>query len=170
MTFLTWAQAKSAGLAFASMNNKAGKKVTISTAAVQAAMLDYRANFDSGRLATDIFNGGGAASWPLAYLQFVVLHKNVTTLQCSSTQGLLLFFSWVQLNDYVISLSNAQFFPALVPNLQKHFIDDLETIECAGGARALQTAVLLGLGSPQPLFASWAYVHSPIHPLKQCCH
>jgi hypothetical protein len=73
-------------------------------------------------------------------------------------QNLLLFLSWTQMNDYAISLSNAQFFPALVTNLQKLFVDSLETVGCSNGAKALQTAVLLGVGSPQPLFSAWAYV------------
>jgi hypothetical protein len=165
MTFLSWAQAKSGGLSFASLTNRAGTKTTVSTTSVQAAMYDFRSVFDQGQLATDIFNGGGSASYPLSYLQYVALHKNVTTLMCSSTQNLLLFFSWVQLNDYVITLSNAQYFPALVTNIQKHFIDSLESVECAGGTAALQTAVLVGLGSPQPLFTAWAYAtHTSLLP------
>ncbi|ELR22524.1 His Kinase A (phosphoacceptor) domain containing protein [Acanthamoeba castellanii str. Neff] len=59
MTFLTWAQAKSSRLAYASMNNRAGKKVAVSTASVQAAMFDFWATFNEGQLAMDIFNGDG---------------------------------------------------------------------------------------------------------------
>lgn len=163
MTISSWAAAKSAGTTFASMVNRAGKKVAPSTASVQAAMYDYRAIFDSGAQAADIFNGNGTASWPLAYLQYVVLNKNVSTLACSPMQNLLLFLSWTQMNDYAISLSNAQFFPALVTNLQKLFVDSLETVGCSNGAQALQTAVLLGVGSPQPLFSAWAYVLHHYH-------
>lgn len=166
LTFSTWALAKSADTTYASMVNGAGSRVAASTTSVQAAMYDYRAAFDAGALSTDIFNGNGTATWPLAFLEYLVVHKNVSVLSCSSMQNLLLFFSWVQLNDYAISLSNAQYFPALVTNLQKLFVDELETIGCANGARALQTAVLLGLGSPQPLFAAWSCVPSSLLDLR----
>ncbi len=47
-----------------------------------------------GDLTVDILNANGSASWPLSFITFALIPKNITTPDCSNVQELLLFLSW----------------------------------------------------------------------------
>src|SRR5690606_998585 len=91
-------------LPYAHMVNKAGTTVAPTTAAVQSAMADYITELAENNFAIDIFDGNGTDSWPIPYMSFFSMNRNVTTFDCTNILELLNFVAWVHTNDaYVIS-------------------------------------------------------------------
>lgn len=91
-------------LSFAKMINKAGTKVVPSVTTIQSAMQDYLNLVDGNNFALDIFDGNGTQSWPLAFMSFVSINKNVTNaIDCDNVLELLRWLAWIETNDaYVV--------------------------------------------------------------------
>lgn len=100
ITYLSYADATSAGFRHMSMYNKAGSLVTPSTASVQAAMSQFQAQFARSNFSVDILDAGGASSWPISYLTYLTMDRNVSGgVDCTAIQELLAFAAWVHTND-----------------------------------------------------------------------
>lgn len=87
------------------MINKAGNLVHPSPSSVQAAMTDFLSFFNAGNFSIDIFDAGGATSWPMAYQTYVTLKQNSSTFDCTIIHELLNFVTWVQTNDAYVKPS-----------------------------------------------------------------
>jgi hypothetical protein len=88
------------------MYNKAGALVKPSTASVQSAMADFLDEYSQNNFTVDIYDANGTASWPMAYMTFFALGKNISSIDCTNTQELLQFIAWVHTNDEYASLSS----------------------------------------------------------------
>ena len=81
------------------MYNKEGSLVTPSTTSVQAAMSQFQAQFARSNFSVDILDAGGASSWPISYLTYLTMDRNVNGVDCTAIQELLAFAAWVYTND-----------------------------------------------------------------------
>lgn len=168
-----------ANVSWANMVNKAGKKVAPSVASVQSAMNDFQAAFAGGNFSVDILDAAGNASWPMAYMTFFALLKNVSVFDCTDIQEMLNFVAWVQTNDQYsptpsplhrapllrgpskLSLprrastaaTNLNVVP-LALGLHKRIIDLLGTVQC-NGEQAFSVPYLVGAGSPITVVRTW---------------
>jgi len=84
--------AKSNGLAFADMINKAGQKVTAGADSIAADMSDFAKAFDD-KLTATIVDGQSAGSWPITGYTYLILHT--TSMQdCTKASKLLEYINW----------------------------------------------------------------------------
>jgi len=84
--------AKSNGLAFADMINKAGQKVTAGADSIAADMSDFAKAFDD-KLTATIVDGQSAGSWPITGYTYIILHT--TSMQdCTKASKLLEYINW----------------------------------------------------------------------------
>ncbi len=86
------------------MYNKAGTLVTPSTASVQSAMADYLDEYSHNNFTVDIYDANGTNSWPLSYMTFFSMRRNITAFDCTNIQELLQFIAWVHTNDECVAL------------------------------------------------------------------
>ncbi len=63
-----------------------------------AAVADFAQEVNAGAV-VDIIDAPGAESYPLAYISFISIPRNLTTPDCSLVTDLLTFFSWTQTNQ-----------------------------------------------------------------------
>jgi hypothetical protein len=82
------------------MINQAGALVQPTVASVQAAMQAFQTQLAAGELALYILDPPATSptAWPMSYLLYAAIRTNITSSSCTSTQALLNFISWVQLN------------------------------------------------------------------------
>jgi ABC-type phosphate transport system substrate-binding protein len=108
ITFVNYADAVRANVSWVNMINRANHTVTPSVASVQAAMTSFQSYFSTGNFSIDILDAAGNSSWPMAYMSYFVMLKNVSVYDCTNIQELLNFVAWVQFNDqYMPSLPRA---------------------------------------------------------------
>jgi hypothetical protein len=81
------------------MINRAGNLVKPQASAVQAAIKDFSEHYARNDFNVDIFDGPGNSSWPLSFLTFFSMERNLTAFDCTNVQELLYFVSWTYTND-----------------------------------------------------------------------
>ena len=117
-------------LAFAQMVNKAGNTVTADAATLQSAMADFAGSF-SGQLTTNIVDGEGADSWPIAGYTYLVLHTQ-SMENCQTAQKLLEYVHWT-LTDNGAATRAAELGYAVLPeNVRTLVLDKLGEVTCNG--------------------------------------
>ena len=79
-------------ITFAKMINKAGKTVEANADSLASAMNDFAGSF-SEQLTTNIVDGDGENSWPIAGYTYIILHANSMT-DCVKAEKLLGFIKW----------------------------------------------------------------------------
>ena len=79
-------------ITFAKMINKAGKTVEANADSLASAMNDFAGSF-SEQLTTNIVDGDGENSWPIAGYTYIILHTNSMT-DCVKAEKLLGFIKW----------------------------------------------------------------------------
>lgn len=79
-------------IAYASMINQAGSKVTAKADTLASAMNDFANNF-TDKLTNIIVNGSGANSWPISGYTYMILHTTSMT-DCVKGQKLVEFLKW----------------------------------------------------------------------------
>lgn len=79
-------------LSFATLINKAGKPVVANAESVASAMNDFADAFDE-RLTTDIVDGPGEGSWPIAGYTYIILRTSSMT-DCVKARKMLEFLHW----------------------------------------------------------------------------
>jgi hypothetical protein len=123
MTFLNYADTVSSPFKWMNMINKAGKLVQPSVASVQSAMADFSDEFNQSNFTIDIIDAPGNDSWPMAYMTYMSVQRNVTTYDCTSIFEILSFVSWVLTNDaYVILLASCNVGAASHNRLTPHVL------------------------------------------------
>lgn len=81
------------------MVNKANKTVQPSSASTQSAIKDFVGDFNQKGFLIDIYDANGTASWPMAYLTYISVGRNVTMPDCTPIYELFSFFAWTLTND-----------------------------------------------------------------------
>jgi hypothetical protein len=104
ITFLNYADAYDSNFPWMNMYNKAGTLVTPSTASVQSAMTDFLDEYSQNNFTVDIYDANGTNSWPLSYMTFFSMSRNITVFDCTNIQELLQFIAWVHTNDECVAL------------------------------------------------------------------
>jgi ABC-type phosphate transport system substrate-binding protein len=99
LTFLNYPDAYDSGLPWINMINKAGSTVSPSTTSVQSAMADFTSEYSQKNFSIDIVDANGTASWPISYLTFFTVGRNITSFDCTNAQEMLEFIAWVHTND-----------------------------------------------------------------------
>lgn len=99
MTYLSYVDAVHAGFPQMRMYNKAGHLVSASAASVQAAMSDFQPYFAQSNFSVDILDAPGPDSYPISYMTFITINRNVSAYDCSIVEELLEFIAWVHTND-----------------------------------------------------------------------
>jgi phosphate transport system substrate-binding protein len=79
-------------ITFAKMVNKAGKTVEASAESLASAMDDFGNSFDE-KLTTNIVDGPGEMSWPIAGYTYIILHTQSMS-DCLKAEKLLAFLKW----------------------------------------------------------------------------
>ena len=79
-------------ITFAKMVNKAGKTVEANADSLASAMNDFAGSF-SEQLTTNIVDGDGENSWPIAGYTYIILHTKSMT-DCVKAEKLLGFIKW----------------------------------------------------------------------------
>ena len=117
-------------ITFAQMVNKAGNTVTADAETLQSAMADFAGSF-SDRLTTNIVDGEGADSWPIAGYTYLVLHTQSMT-DCQKAQKLLEYVHWT-LTDSGAAQRAADLGYAVLPeSVQTLVLGKLGEVTCNG--------------------------------------
>jgi hypothetical protein len=101
------------------------------------------------------FDGEGQGSWPLSYVATVVVSAVGDSADCSITQELVQFLSWLQINQRAVDRAAAQGWVPLSVAYKKKVIDVLGTIKC-DDEQALTTAYVIGEGISRPALVDLA--------------
>jgi hypothetical protein len=135
MTYVGSADAQRANLVSASVVNKAGRtipptshrypatqralsrariqelKIRVCSSSVAKAVADFATEFNRGASSIDIVDAPGNESYPLAYISYISLPKNLSGdgVDCSLVVELLSFFSWTQTNQVRAVVSSSLF-------------------------------------------------------------
>ncbi len=79
-------------IAYAKMVNKAGKTVEANADSLASAMSDFADSF-SDKLTTNIVDGAGENSWPIAGYTYIILHTQSMS-DCAKAEKLLGYLKW----------------------------------------------------------------------------
>lgn len=99
LTFMNLADIASTSLRYMSLINKAGNLVEPTQASISSAMNDFQSIFQQGNFTIDIYDGDGNNTWPLSYMTYLSLSRNITKFDCTTVYELLSFVAWVHTND-----------------------------------------------------------------------
>jgi hypothetical protein len=102
-----------------------------------------------------LFDGVGASSYPFAYTSTVIIGAEGNSTDCSLSQELTQFISWIHTNQRVSDRVSTQGWSPLTVAYRKKIIDVLGTIECDND-KALTTAYLIGEGTSRPALSDLA--------------
>lgn len=118
-------------IAFAQMVNKARDIVTANAESLQSAMADFAGGFD-GRLTTDIVDGPGRDSWPIAGYTYLILHTS-SMEDCQKADKLLEYVHWT-LTDPGAAERAADLGYAVLPEVVRaRVLEKLGEVTCSGG-------------------------------------
>jgi phosphate transport system substrate-binding protein len=117
-------------ITFAQMVNQAGNTVTADAGTLQSAMADFAGSF-TDKLTTNIVDGEGANSWPIAGYTYLVLHTQ-SMEDCLKAQKLLEYVHWT-LTDAGAAQRAADLGYAVLPEaVQKLVLEKLGEVTCNG--------------------------------------
>lgn len=117
-------------ITFAQMINKAGSVVTADAASLQSAMADFAGSF-SDRLTTDIVDGSGSGSWPIAGYTYLVLHTS-TMEDCAKAAKLLEYVRWTLTDSGAAQRASDLGYAVLPEAVQQQVLDKLSEVTCNG--------------------------------------
>ncbi len=117
-------------ITFARMVNQAGNTVTADADTLQSAMADFAGSF-TDKLTTNIVDGEGADSWPIAGYTYLVLHTQ-SMQDCLKAQKLLEYVHWT-LTDPGAANRAADLGYAVLPQaVQQLVLNKLGEVTCNG--------------------------------------
>ena len=117
-------------ITFAQMINKAGSSVTADAASLQSAMADFAGSF-SDRLTTDIVDGSGSGSWPIAGYTYLVLHTS-TMEDCAKAAKLLEYVRWTLTDSGAAQRASDLGYAVLPEAVRQQVLDKLSEVTCNG--------------------------------------
>ena len=117
-------------IAYAQMVNAAGKTVKANAESLASAISDF-ANTFSDKLTTDLANGSGAGSWPIAGYTYIIVH--MTSMDdCVKAQKLLEYLNWA-LTDPAAAKRAAELGYTVLPDaVRLKVIAKLGEVTCQG--------------------------------------
>jgi phosphate transport system substrate-binding protein len=122
--------AVSNNIPFAQMVNQAGKTVTADAASLASAMDDFSGNF-SDKLTTDIVNGPGEGTWPIAGYTYIILHT--TSMQdCTKAQKLLEYLNWALTDPGAAQRASDLGYSVLPDSVRQQVLAKLGEVTCNG--------------------------------------
>jgi hypothetical protein len=110
-------------------------------------------------MSSDISNGAGNGTWPLAYTVFLTTLQTKQAKDCGPAEGLMRFLSWAQTNDRAGTTINAQGWGALAIVYKRALINSFGTIKC-NNQTALSTAYIIGMGGTIRAVDDWAVAYT----------
>jgi phosphate transport system substrate-binding protein len=115
---------------YAQMVNATGKTVKANADSLASAISDY-ANSFSDKLTTDIVNGSGAGSWPIAGYTYIIVH--MTSMDdCVKAQKLLEYLNWA-LSDPAAARRAADLGYTVLPDaVREKVLAKLGEVTCLG--------------------------------------
>ncbi len=117
-------------ITFARMVNQAGNTVTADADTLQSAMADFAGSF-TDKLTTNIVDGEGADSWPIAGYTYLVLHTQ-SMQDCLKAQKLLEYVHWT-LTDPGAAQRAADLGYAMLPeSVRQLVLNKLGEVTCNG--------------------------------------
>ena len=124
--------AVSNSITFAQMVNKSGAAVTANADSLQSAMADFAGSFDD-KLTTNIVDGEGANSWPIAGYTYLILHT--TSMEdCLKAQKLMDYIHWTLTDEGAASRAAALGYAVLPDAVRTLVADKLAQVTCNGQA------------------------------------
>ncbi|QTF49773.1 putative serine/threonine-protein kinase/receptor [Acanthamoeba polyphaga mimivirus] len=136
------------------MYNKAGNLVEPSLESVQFAMADFKDEYSNNNFALDVFDAPGNNSWPLSYVNYIVMSKRFFQLDCSRADVVLKFIAWVYTNTAASkALTQNQFYP-LDNTLKKVSIDNIYIVKC-NNVSVSEQQYLISFGGSTSIVPSW---------------
>nr|UMO80404.1 Serine/threonine protein kinase [Pandoravirus aubagnensis] len=147
----------------ASMRNPAGKTVMPTADAVAAALDDFAGAISAtapDRMHEILPAGGaGTASWPMAAFALMAIATDVEAADCTYITYVLDFLGWALLNQQAAdAVAATGAFVIVPPRFAKNAIDLMGDVRC-NGAAAFTAALIIGSGSPTPVYSLWAYAY-----------
>jgi phosphate transport system substrate-binding protein len=122
--------AKSNGLAFANLVNKAGKTVTANAESIASDMNDFKDAF-SDKLTATIVDGGSEGSWPITGYTYLILHTTSMT-DCVKAEKLLGYINW-SLTDASAAKRASDLGYAVLPDaIREKVLAKLGEVTCDG--------------------------------------
>jgi len=122
--------AKSNGLAFADLVNKAGTKVTAGAESITSDMSDFAQAFDD-KLTATIVDGEGAGSWPITGYTYLILHTTGMT-DCTKASKLLDYIHWTLTDASAAQRANALGYAVLPDAVRDQVLTKLGEVTCNG--------------------------------------
>jgi len=119
-------------ITFAKMVNKAGDTVTANAETLQSAMSDFAGSF-SDRLTTDIVDGPGANSWPIAGYTYLILHSN-SMQDCQKAQKLMEYIQWTLTDPTAAKEASDLGYAVLPDNVRQLVLNKLAEVTCNGNS------------------------------------
>ncbi len=124
--------AVSNSITFAQLVNKSGATVSANADSLQSAMADFAGSFDD-RLTTNIVDGEGAGSWPIAGYTYLILHT--TSMEdCLKAQKLMDYIHWTLTDEGAASRAADLGYAVLPENVRSLVMDKLSQVTCNGQA------------------------------------
>ena len=117
-------------IAYAQLVNASGKTVIANADSLASAISDF-ANAFTDKLTTDIVNGGGAGTWPIAGYTYIILH--MTTMDdCVKAQKLVGYLTWA-LSDPAAAKRAADLGYSVLPDtVRANVLAKLSEVTCQG--------------------------------------
>lgn len=122
--------AKSNGLAFADLINKAGTKVTADADSIASDMGDFANAFDD-KLTATIVDGEGAGSWPITGYSYLILHTTSMT-DCTKAEKLLDYIHWTLTDASAAQRAGALGYAVLPEAVRDQVLTKLGEVTCNG--------------------------------------
>jgi len=122
--------AKSNGLAFADLINKAGKKVTAGADSIASDMSDFANAFDA-KLTATIVDGGGDVSWPITGYTYLILHTTSMS-DCVKAAKLLEYIHWTLTDGSAAQRAGALGYAVLPEAVRDQVLAKLGEVTCNG--------------------------------------
>lgn len=122
--------AVSNGIAYAQMVNKAGKTVEASADSLAAAMDDFAGSF-SEQLTTNIVDGEGENSWPIAGYTYIIVHTESMS-DCVKAEKLLNFLKWALTDEGAARRAAELGYSVLPESVRELVLAKLGEVTCNG--------------------------------------
>ena len=117
-------------IAYAQLVNAGGKTVKANAESLASAISDY-ANSFSDKLTTDIVNGSGAGSWPIAGYTYIIVH--MTSMDdCVKAQKLLEYLNWALTDPAAAQRAAGLGYTVLPDAVREKVLAKLDQVTCQG--------------------------------------
>jgi len=117
-------------IAFAQMVNASGQTVKADADSLASAIADFSSAF-TDKLTTDIVNGSGAGSWPIAGYTYIILHMN-SMEDCLKAQKVVEYLKWALTDPAAAGRAADLGYTVLPSAVQEKVLAKLAEVTCNG--------------------------------------